>query len=232
MVHRSGMSRRVIVCVECGAMSATPSLRGWRGYRIDDPEDEEPPALAFYCPSCAVTEAGGRPTRLPPPNRGRRFRDAHKPSAGRFRVTLETAVALVVADAELASTFDVVTSAGGLGLSVLRGGDAEPTRVEFDLEAQNDGHAARLARELLEALAAVTPSVPGGWVSAPQRCLNRRLGLICRRAPLVCVPGTETERRVVGAVAADRARLTRFPAHPPRHLREKLMCAGPVIVAS
>jgi hypothetical protein len=48
MVHRWGMSRRVIVCVECGAMSATPSARGWRGYRTDDEELEEASELALY----------------------------------------------------------------------------------------------------------------------------------------------------------------------------------------
>ena len=49
---------------------------------------------------------------------------------------------------------------------MLKGGAAERTRVEFDLEAQNDGHARRLALELLDALAGATPSVPGGWVFA------------------------------------------------------------------
>ena len=67
---------------------------------------------------------------------------------------------------EVMSAFDVVADVGGFDVSVVRGGDVEPTRVQFDLEAQNDGHAKRLARELLEALAVVTPSVPGGWVFA------------------------------------------------------------------
>jgi hypothetical protein len=42
-------------CVEC----RTPSdlnARGWRGYRVDDPDEDEPPALAFYCPTCARRE--------------------------------------------------------------------------------------------------------------------------------------------------------------------------------
>jgi hypothetical protein len=30
--------------------------RGWRAYRSDDPELDEPPALAFYCPDCAARE--------------------------------------------------------------------------------------------------------------------------------------------------------------------------------
>jgi hypothetical protein len=101
---------------------------------------------------CAIAEFG-QPLPRPTGKRARRFRDARKPSPTTFRVTVETALALTVADAEMVSAFNAVT-------------DAEPTRVEFDLEAQNDGLAARLARELLEALAVVTPSVPGGWVFA------------------------------------------------------------------
>ncbi|MGZ4371456.1 MAG: hypothetical protein ACXVRQ_04580 [Gaiellaceae bacterium] len=147
-------------------MSASPSTRGWRGYRTDDPELEDAPELAFYCPACAVAEFPDRPLPSPTGNLGRRFRDARKPSPMTFRIAVDTAVALVVADLELASAFDVVSEVGGFDVSVLRGGDAEPTRVEFDLEAQNDGHAARLARELLERLAEAAPSVPGGWVVA------------------------------------------------------------------
>lgn len=30
--------------------------RGWRGYRIDDPEVGEEPALAFFCPTCSARE--------------------------------------------------------------------------------------------------------------------------------------------------------------------------------
>jgi hypothetical protein len=39
------------------ARSATPAT-AWRGYRIDDPNENEPPALAFYCPTCAYREFG------------------------------------------------------------------------------------------------------------------------------------------------------------------------------
>lgn len=147
-------------------MSATPSTRGWRGYRTDDEELGEEAALAFYCPVCAVAEFGSRSLPSRTGLRGRRFRDARKPGGGTFKVAVDTAIALTVADVELASAFDVVAAAGGSSVSAVRGGDAEPTRVEFELEAQNDGHAARLARELLEALAVVVPSVPGGWVVA------------------------------------------------------------------
>jgi hypothetical protein len=161
--HGEDMSLRVIVCVECRAVSSTPSVRGWRGFRVEDASLGEPPELAFYCPSCAVSELG-RPLPVPKTN-GRRWRDANKGAAMTFRVTL-TAVPLSVADEEIASAFDVVSAVGGSGVSVLRGGDDEQTRVEFDLVAQNDGHARRLALEALETLEAVTPSAPGGWVLA------------------------------------------------------------------
>lgn len=42
----------VLVCVECSCLSGLRAL-GWRGYRIDVEEDDEP-ALAFFCPTCAA----------------------------------------------------------------------------------------------------------------------------------------------------------------------------------
>jgi hypothetical protein len=46
-------------CIECGTESVgAPSAHGWRGYRCDDPDLDEAPALAFYCPLCAVAEFG------------------------------------------------------------------------------------------------------------------------------------------------------------------------------
>ena len=42
----------VLVCVECACLSGLRAL-GWRGYRIDVEEDDEP-ALAFFCPTCAA----------------------------------------------------------------------------------------------------------------------------------------------------------------------------------
>ena len=44
-----------LVCVECGASSG-PLARSWLALRCDDPENDEPPELAFYCPSCAEAE--------------------------------------------------------------------------------------------------------------------------------------------------------------------------------
>jgi hypothetical protein len=49
----------IVHCQECGCASSL-SWWGWRGYRTDDPELDEPPALAFYCPACAEREFGTR----------------------------------------------------------------------------------------------------------------------------------------------------------------------------
>jgi hypothetical protein len=48
-------------CAECGSSSGL-RWTGWRAYRSDDPETDEPPALAFYCPTCAEREFGRRAT--------------------------------------------------------------------------------------------------------------------------------------------------------------------------
>jgi hypothetical protein len=47
----------VLICTECPRVSSV-SARGWKAYRVDDPEFDEPPRLAFYCPSCAAREFG------------------------------------------------------------------------------------------------------------------------------------------------------------------------------
>lgn len=44
-----------VACAECGCLSGL-RWAGWRAYRTDDPEIDEPPALAFFCPTCAATE--------------------------------------------------------------------------------------------------------------------------------------------------------------------------------
>jgi hypothetical protein len=44
-------------CRECGISSGAFWIR-WRAYRTDDPELNESPALAFYCPACADREFG------------------------------------------------------------------------------------------------------------------------------------------------------------------------------
>ena len=47
----------VVCCQECGQPSGA-AWRGWRAYRADDPETNEPPTLTFYCPACAEREFG------------------------------------------------------------------------------------------------------------------------------------------------------------------------------
>ena len=44
-------------CVECRA-EPDGEARGWRGLRVDDPEEGDEPELGFYCPSCAEREFG------------------------------------------------------------------------------------------------------------------------------------------------------------------------------
>jgi hypothetical protein len=41
----------VAICTGCGTLSGL-GWAGWRAYRIDDPERDDAPALAFYCPMC------------------------------------------------------------------------------------------------------------------------------------------------------------------------------------
>lgn len=52
-----------IHCIECGISSGL-YWYGWRAIRSDDPELGETPALAFYCPACAMVEFG-LPRRRP-----------------------------------------------------------------------------------------------------------------------------------------------------------------------
>jgi hypothetical protein len=55
------MSEHLFNCVECGCRTE-PGQVGWRAYRVDDPELDEPPTLAFYCPSCAQAEFSAKPS--------------------------------------------------------------------------------------------------------------------------------------------------------------------------
>lgn len=45
----------VLTCAECPRLSNLTAT-GWRAYRSDDPETNEPPQLSFYCPDCAERE--------------------------------------------------------------------------------------------------------------------------------------------------------------------------------
>jgi hypothetical protein len=47
----------VLTCAECERVSS-PSAWRWKAYRTDDPELDEPPALAFYCMECSRREFG------------------------------------------------------------------------------------------------------------------------------------------------------------------------------
>jgi hypothetical protein len=42
-------------CAQCGSISSL-CASGWRGYRTDDPDVDEEPALAFFCPACSARE--------------------------------------------------------------------------------------------------------------------------------------------------------------------------------
>jgi hypothetical protein len=55
--HSTEQYVHVLACVECVRISSA-TARGWRAYRIDDPAEDEEPALAFYCPVCARAEFG------------------------------------------------------------------------------------------------------------------------------------------------------------------------------
>ncbi len=46
----------VLVCDECPRVSSI-TARGWKAYRVDDPERDEP-VLVFCCPECAEREFG------------------------------------------------------------------------------------------------------------------------------------------------------------------------------
>jgi hypothetical protein len=49
----------VVYCARCGTASGG-RWAWWRAYRVEDPELKEPPAIAFFCPVCAVAEFGPR----------------------------------------------------------------------------------------------------------------------------------------------------------------------------
>ena len=55
--RESSFDVHVFACVECPRVSSA-FASGWKAYRIDDPELDEPPQLGFYCPTCARREFG------------------------------------------------------------------------------------------------------------------------------------------------------------------------------
>jgi hypothetical protein len=52
---RGPQSVVMVTCAECGKLSSRYWLV-WRTSRSDDPDLDGPPALAFYCNSCAGQE--------------------------------------------------------------------------------------------------------------------------------------------------------------------------------
>jgi hypothetical protein len=54
--YRWGVESHSMQCEECGA-EADYRAAGWRAYRNDEPEDEEP-IILVYCPACAEREFG------------------------------------------------------------------------------------------------------------------------------------------------------------------------------
>jgi hypothetical protein len=46
-------------CAACGSLSGLLA-GGWRGYRTDEPETDEKPAVAFFCPACSAREFGAK----------------------------------------------------------------------------------------------------------------------------------------------------------------------------
>jgi hypothetical protein len=56
---RQGNKTHIATCVQCGCLSGL-QWAGWGAYRVDDPNENELPALAFFCPRCAAREFGRR----------------------------------------------------------------------------------------------------------------------------------------------------------------------------
>jgi hypothetical protein len=54
----------VLACAECPRVSSA-TARGWRAYRTDELEWDEPPALAFFCRDCSRKEFGEHERRGP-----------------------------------------------------------------------------------------------------------------------------------------------------------------------
>src|SRR5688500_4879569 len=57
--RRDGQYPALMRCTECEAVP-TDAACGGIGLRADDPEEADPPQLAFYCPTCAEREFGER----------------------------------------------------------------------------------------------------------------------------------------------------------------------------
>lgn len=51
----------MLVCAECGRV-AEDEASGWRAYREDVPGEDDPPAVAVFCPVCALREFDAEPS--------------------------------------------------------------------------------------------------------------------------------------------------------------------------
>jgi hypothetical protein len=65
--------------------------------------------------------------------------------------------------ADLSSAVEVVHTAGGTDVSVLQN-DVNAPRIEFNLEADDEGQAASAAHRALQHLTEATPLLVGGWI--------------------------------------------------------------------
>jgi hypothetical protein len=52
-----------MVCTQCGAVARDDAF-GWRGYRCDDPEYDDVPAMVVYCAFCALEQFGPLPHQM------------------------------------------------------------------------------------------------------------------------------------------------------------------------
>jgi hypothetical protein len=55
--HERQMKVHQLRCVRCECTSGLYAT-GWRGYRMDDSERDEVPAVGFFCPTCSDAEFG------------------------------------------------------------------------------------------------------------------------------------------------------------------------------
>ena len=64
MIWSGGEARaaRLAKCTECGQTSGPYWVR-WHAYRVDDPEADGDPEIAFYCATCADREFERPPRR-------------------------------------------------------------------------------------------------------------------------------------------------------------------------
>lgn len=51
--RRTSDDVHVLACVACPRVSSI-TARGWKAFRVEDPDGKGPPELAFYCPECVA----------------------------------------------------------------------------------------------------------------------------------------------------------------------------------